>query len=77
MAIATFDSGITYKAWLADGYLGKAWTRLTPGGHFSVLRFGYLQDNQEVPRLALIFRNGRVHKVVPHGTQEELQRHFE
>jgi len=24
MAIVTFDSGVTFKAWLADGYLGEA-----------------------------------------------------
>lgn len=77
MSIATFDSGVTFRAWLADGYLGQAWEKLTPGGNFHVLRFGYLQDNNEVPKLALIFKNGRVHKLVPHGTQEELERYFE
>ena len=77
MSILTLDSGITYKAWLADGDLGNSWAKLTPGGYFLVYRFGYLQDNGEVPKLALIFKNGRVHKVVPHGTQEELERHLD
>src|SRR5882672_479551 len=70
MQITTLNSGITYRVWLADGYLGQAWERLTPGGNFFILRFGYIQDNNEVPKLALIFKNGRVHKLVPYATQE-------
>lgn len=77
MTIVTLDSGTMYKAWLADGYLGNAWAKLTPSGYFLVFRSGHLQDNNEVPRRALIFNSGRVHKLVPHGTQEEPERYFE
>lgn len=77
MVIGTLDSGITYKVWRADGYLGQAWQKLTPNGYFDVLRFGYVENGREIPKLALIFKNGRVHKVVPHGTQEEVGRHFD
>jgi hypothetical protein len=77
MMIVTEDAGISYRMWLADGYLGAAWSKLTPKGYFSVFRFGYIQNDKEVPRLALIFKNHRVHKLVPHGTQEELERYFD
>jgi hypothetical protein len=84
MTIVTLDSGMTYEAWFADGYLGGVWAMLTTAGYFKVWRFGYLEylegqkvPQREVPKLALIFKNNRVHKVVPYGTLEELIRHFE
>ena len=77
MAIVTFDSGVTFKAWLADGYLGEAWQKLTPRGNFEVFRFGYLEGDQEIPRLALIFKNRRVHSLAPHGTREEVEQNFD
>jgi len=77
MSIATFDSGVTFRAWLADGYLGQAWQKLTPRGNFEVFRFGYLEGDQEIPRLALIFKNHRVHRLVPHGSHEEVEQNFD
>jgi len=71
----TPDSGIKYHI-LADGFLGGAWVKLTPNGFFVVMRFGYIEDNKEVPKLALIFKNNKVHKLVPHASREELQRYF-
>ena len=77
MVFVTLDSGLTYRAWLADGYLGAPRSMLTAAGFFKVLRFGYLEGNKEMPQLALIFKNNRVHKLVPHGTLEELMSHFD
>jgi hypothetical protein len=54
MVLLTFDSDTTYKTWLADGYLGAGWERLTPAGYFGAWRFGCIQDNKETPKLALI-----------------------
>jgi len=75
--IVTPDSGRSYSQWFSDGYLGANWAKLTPKGYFEVLRFGYIQDGEEAPKRALIFKNNRVYKLVPHGTREELERYFE
>ena len=77
MVFVTLDSGLTYKVWLADGHLGDPRSVLTAAGFFKVLRFGYLEGSNEVPQLALIFKNNRVHKLVPHGRPEELMGHFD
>jgi len=77
MAIATSNSGVTFRTWLADGYLGQASEKLTPRGNFLVFRFGYLEGDQELPKLALIFKNHRVHRLVPHGTPEEAEQNFD
>jgi hypothetical protein len=76
MSIVTFDSGVTFRAWFADGYLGKPWQKLTSRGNFEIFRFGYLEGDHEIPKLALIFKNSRVHRVVPYGTQEEMEQSF-
>jgi len=52
------------------------WSRMTRDGLFVVWPFGYLDGEREVPKLALVFRNGTVFKVVPYGTREELEKHF-
>ena len=77
MTFWTLDSGVSYKGWIADGYLGEAWSVLTDAGYFNVLRFGYLDGDNEVPKLVLIFKNNRVHKMAPFGTRYEITRHFD
>ena len=72
----TPDSGIKYLM-LADGHLGGSWSKLIPNGYFLVMSFGYIEDNKEVPKLALIFKNSKVHKLVAHASREELQRYFQ
>jgi hypothetical protein len=42
-----------------------------------VYRFGFIQGDEEFPRLALITKNHRVYKLVPHGAREDLERQFE
>jgi hypothetical protein len=75
MIYLTPDSGIKYHI-IGDGFLGGSWTKLMPNGFFAVMRFGYIEDNKEVPKLALIFKNNKVHKLVPHASREALQRYF-
>ena len=72
----TTDSGIKYLM-LTDGHLGGSWGKLIPSGYFHVMSFGYIEDNKEVPKLALIFKNNKVHKLVAHASREELQRYFQ
>lgn len=72
----TPDSGIKYLM-LTDGYLGGSWSKLMPNGYFLVMSFGYIEDNKEVPKLALIFKNNKVHKLAAHASREEMQRYFQ
>jgi len=62
---------------LADGHLGGSWDKLTPNGYFIVMRFGYIDENKEEPKLALIFRNNKVDALVAYASWEDLQRYFE
>jgi hypothetical protein len=41
-------------------------------GISSVWPFGYVENGHEVPKLAMIFRNGVVEKVVPYSSKEEI-----
>jgi len=52
------------------------WSRLTPEGLFAVWPFGYLEGEREVPKLAVLFKNGALFKVVPYGSREELEKQF-
>lgn len=52
------------------------WSRLTPEGLFAVWPFGYLEGEREVPKLAVLLKNGMLFKVVPYGSREELERRF-
>jgi len=71
----TPDSGLEYLP-IVDGFLGGAWRRMTPDGVFLVWSFGYIEGLVETPKLALIFKNNQVHELVPHASQEELERYF-
>ncbi|HTP41744.1 MAG TPA: hypothetical protein VML36_04935 [Nitrospiria bacterium] len=53
------------------------WSRWRADGLFAVWPFGYLDGGREVPKLAVLFRNGLVLKVVPYGSRAELERQFE
>jgi hypothetical protein len=52
------------------------WSRFTSQGLFAIWPFGYLDGNREVPRLAVLFKNGTLFKVVPYGSREELEKQF-
>lgn len=59
---------------LTDEYRG--WSKSTPDGVFTVWGFGYAEGGEEIAKLALIFRNAEVFKVVPYGTRKELEKYF-
>jgi hypothetical protein len=71
----TPDSGLEYLP-LVDGFLGGAWRKMTPDGVFLVWPFGYIEGLVQTPKLALIFKNNKVHELVPHAPREELERYF-
>jgi len=72
MAIVTFDSGVTFKAWLADGYLGEAGRSNARGNlkYFDLVSRG----DQEIPKSLSFFKNRRVHSLVPHGPVKKWSR---
>lgn len=61
-----------------DGYLNfkgdHRWSKYVPEGIFLALPFGYLEGNREVPQLVAVFRNGNLHKLLPHAPREDLER---
>jgi hypothetical protein len=52
------------------------WVRFRPDGFFAVWPFGYLDGDREIPKVAVLFKNGSLFKVVPYGTREELEQQF-
>jgi len=74
----TPNSGIGY-ALLMDGYLnykGGSWHKMTSNGLFLVWPFGYLDGETEVPKLSLIFKNGKLYKLVEYAAKAEIERVF-
>ncbi len=61
-----------------DGYLSfkgdHRWSKHVPGGIFLAQPFGYLEGNREVPQIVAVFRNGNLHKLLPHAPREDLER---
>jgi len=52
------------------------WVRLRPDGLFAVWPFGYLDGEREIPKVAVLFKNGSLFKVVPYDSREELEKQF-
>jgi hypothetical protein len=50
--------------------------RLTPDGIFTVWPFGYMEGEKEIPKVALIFKNGKVLKIMPYTSREEVKKNF-
>jgi hypothetical protein len=47
-------------------------SKTTAQGIYAVWPFGYVENGREVPKLALIFKNGRVQKVVPYSSKQQI-----
>lgn len=67
--ILIMDSFLNYKG---DYKLYK----MTSKGIFNVWPFGYMEGETETPKLVLIFKNGRVLKLVPYTSKAELEKYF-
>lgn len=63
-----------------DGFLkykgGFVLERVTPDGLFTVWPFGYMEGDKEIPKVALIFKNGKVLNIMPYSSKEELEKSF-
>jgi len=75
------STGEDFSLWGMKGFLNisdeyKEWHKVAPAGVFSVWGFGYVEGKQEIPNLALIFKNGEVLKVVPYAPREELLKYL-
>jgi hypothetical protein len=48
----------------------------TPDGIYIVWPFGYVEDGKEVPKMAVIIRNGQLQKVVPYSSKQAIMDHL-
>jgi hypothetical protein len=76
----TTDYGETYFV-LMGGYLNwrpvVPWEETTLEGSFIIWPFGFMEDGKPVGRLAVIYRNHALLRVVPYSEdRDELRRHF-
>ena len=75
----TPNSGLDYLL-LMDGFLmyknEGPWQKMTPKGHYVVWPFGYLNSEIEMPQIDLIFKNGKLHKLVKHAPKESIERQY-
>lgn len=44
----------------------------TPDGIYVVWPFGYVESGKEIPKMAIIFKNGQLQKVVPYSSKQAL-----
>jgi hypothetical protein len=67
--------GVSYILFM-DGFLkytGEYFIRKTTSqGIYDVWPFGYVENEKEVPKVALIFKNGVVHRVVPYSSKQQI-----
>ncbi|HET6465341.1 MAG TPA: hypothetical protein VFH55_07010, partial [Nitrospiria bacterium] len=74
-----FNSGEIFILF-TDGFLkykgGYVLERMTPEGLLTVWPFGYMEGETEIPKVALIFKNGKVLKVMPYTSKEEVEKNF-
>jgi len=75
----TPNSGMDYLL-LMDGFLmyknEGPWQKMTTKGYYVVWPFGYLENETEMPQLDLIFKNGKMHKLVKHEPKESIERQY-
>ena len=50
----------------------KRWQLATEHDVYEVWPFGYVEDDKEVLKLSVIFRNGKLQKIMPYETQDSL-----
>ncbi len=78
--ITTRDPGEFVVLFGINGFLNTSdtyrWSTMTPQGVFMVWGFGYLDDGKEIPKLALIFKNGKLLKVVDYTSREDIEKEF-
>jgi hypothetical protein len=71
-----WDYGTGY-ARLMKGYANydkdRKWSKSTADAVYQVWPFGFVEDEREVFKLAVIFRNGELLRVVPYAPKEELE----
>ncbi|HAK60997.1 MAG TPA: hypothetical protein DCO77_11540 [Nitrospiraceae bacterium] len=75
----TPNSGLDYLL-LMDGFLmynkEGPWQKMTKKGYYVVWPFGYLENETEMAQLDLIFKNGKLHKLVKHEPKESIERQY-
>ena len=75
----TPNSGLDFLL-LMDGFLmynkEGPWQKMTAKGYYVVWPFGYLENETEMPQLDLIFKNGKMLKLVKHGPKESIERQY-
>ena len=47
-------------------------TKTTPDGIYAVWPFGYVESGKEVPKMAIIFKNGLLERVVPYSSKQAI-----
>lgn len=52
------------------------WAEMRRDGLFVIWPFGYVERDKEIPKLALIFKNGKVYKIIPYESKEALKQYL-
>ncbi len=52
-------------------------TKTTANGVYSVWPFGYVEDGKEVPKMALIFKNGLLKEVAPYTSRSQIEENLD
>jgi hypothetical protein len=47
--------------------------KMTSNGIYNIMPFGYVENGQEIPKTALIFKNGILHEIVPYSTRKQIE----
>ena len=77
-SFSTWNAGKSYYLAM-DGFLNFEDLRIsevTDDGFFKVWPFGYMEQEEALPQLDIIFKNDKVFKLVPHAPEEELRHYF-
>lgn len=70
------NGGVTFTFYMKGflNYKGQyRFSKMTPKAFYSVWPFGYVEEDKEVPKLALLFKNGALLEAVPYTSRADLE----
>jgi hypothetical protein len=76
---STENSGQAYVIFMkgfANSYGDPRWQLATESDIYEVWPFGYLEEGKEVMKLSVIFRNGKLQRIVPYEPAFRLAPHL-
>ena len=62
--------------WRRFARVADNWSEINEHGVFTVWAIGYVENDKEIPKKALIFKNGEFVRIAPYGSKDDLRKQY-